>query len=62
MKSADETQIVLTQIVVEREGKKKIKKVPVETPIPYEQIEKAVVKLSLLMPSFIIYHSSFIIK
>ena len=44
MKSADETQIVLTQIVVERDGKKKIKK-EVETPIPYDQIEKAVVKL-----------------
>ncbi len=44
LKSADETQIVLTQIVVERDGKKKIKK-EVETPIPYEQIEKAVVKL-----------------
>jgi len=44
MKSADETQIVLTQIVVERDGKKKIKK-EVETFIPYDQIEKAVVKL-----------------
>jgi ribosome maturation factor RimP len=44
LKSADETQIVLTQIVVERDGKKKIKK-EVETPIPYDLIEKAVVKL-----------------
>ena len=44
MKSADEHQIVLTQIVVERDGKKKIKK-EVETIIPYDQIEKAVVKL-----------------
>jgi len=44
MKSADETQIVLTQIVVERDGKKKIKN-EVETIIPYDQIEKAVVKL-----------------
>lgn len=44
LKSADETQIILTQIVVERDGKKKIKK-EVETPIPYIQIEKAVVKL-----------------
>ena len=44
LKSADETQIVLTHIEVERDGKKKLKK-EVETPIPYEQIEKAVVKL-----------------
>lgn len=44
LKSADENQIILTQIVVERDGKKKIKK-EVETPIPYAQIEKAVVKL-----------------
>jgi ribosome maturation factor RimP len=44
MKSADETQIILTQIVVEKDGKKRIKK-EVETPILYEQIEKAVVKL-----------------
>lgn len=45
LKSADETQIVLTQTVVEREGKKKIVK-EVETVIPYGQIEKAVVKLA----------------
>ncbi len=44
LKSADENQIVLTQIVVERDGKKKIKQ-EVETPILYDQIEKAVVKL-----------------
>ncbi|MFN0215931.1 MAG: ribosome maturation factor RimP [Saprospiraceae bacterium] len=44
LKSADEAQIVLTQIVVERDGKKKIKK-EVETIIPYDQIEKATVKL-----------------
>jgi ribosome maturation factor RimP len=44
LKSADENQIILTQIVVERDGKKKIKK-EVETPIPYSQIEKAIVKL-----------------
>lgn len=44
LKSADEHQIVLTQIVVERDGKKKIK-TEVETSIPYDQIEKAVVKL-----------------
>ena len=44
LKSADEAEIVLTQIVVERDGKKKIKK-EVETHIPYAQIEKAIVKL-----------------
>lgn len=44
MKSADENQIILTQIVVEKVGNKKIKK-EVETPIAYDQIEKAVVKL-----------------
>jgi len=44
LKSADETQIVLTHIEVERDGKKKIKK-EVETPIRYEEIEKAIVKL-----------------
>jgi len=44
LKSADEAEIVLTQIVVERDGKKKIKK-EVETHIPYDQIEKAIVKL-----------------
>ncbi|MFN0034141.1 MAG: ribosome maturation factor [Saprospiraceae bacterium] len=44
LKSADETQIILTQTVVEREGKKKFQK-EVETAIPYDQIEKAVVKL-----------------
>lgn len=45
LKAADEHQIVLTQTVVERDGKKKIKK-EIETPIPYDQIEKAVVKLA----------------
>jgi ribosome maturation factor RimP len=44
LKSADEAQIILTEIVVERDGKKKLKK-EVETAIPYDQIEKAVVKL-----------------
>jgi ribosome maturation factor RimP len=42
--SADETQIVLTETVVEKEGKKKIKK-EIQTPIPYDQIEKAIVTL-----------------
>jgi ribosome maturation factor RimP len=45
LKSADEQQIILTQTVVEKDGKKKIKK-EVETPIPYDQIEKALVKLA----------------
>lgn len=44
LKTADETQIVLTHIEVTRDGKKKIK-TEVETPIPYGDIEKAVVKL-----------------
>lgn len=45
LKSADEQQIILTQTVVEKEGKKKIKK-EVETAIPYDRIEKAVVRLA----------------
>jgi ribosome maturation factor RimP len=45
LKSADDAQIILTQTVVERDGKKKIKK-EVETAIPYAHIEKAVVKLA----------------
>lgn len=44
LKSADDAQIVLTQTVVEKDGKKKIKK-EVETTLPYDQIEKAIVKL-----------------
>lgn len=44
LKTADETHIVLTHIEVTRDGKKKIK-TEVETPIPYEEIDKAVVKL-----------------
>ncbi len=42
--AADETQIVLSYEVVEMDGKKK-KKVPVETPVALENIEKALVKL-----------------
>jgi ribosome maturation factor RimP len=45
IKSADEQQVVLANTVIEREGKKK-KTLLVETPIPYEQIEKAVIKLA----------------
>ena len=44
IKSSDDHQVVLTNTIIEREGKKK-KEVVVETPIPYEQIEKAVIKL-----------------
>ncbi|MDX1912749.1 MAG: ribosome maturation factor [Saprospiraceae bacterium] len=44
LKSTDDMQIVLTQTVVEKDGKKKIKK-EVETTLPYDQIEKAIVKL-----------------
>lgn len=43
--AADETRIVLSQEVVELDGKKK-KKVQVETPIALENIEKAMVKLA----------------
>jgi ribosome maturation factor RimP len=42
--SVNDQHIVLTNEVVEKEGKKKIKKT-VETPIPFDQIEKAVVKI-----------------
>ncbi len=42
--AADELQVTLANTVVEREGKKK-KEVTVETPIPYDQIEKAVIQL-----------------
>jgi len=44
LKSADESQIVLTQTLIERDGNKKIKR-EIEIAIPYDQIEKAVVKL-----------------
>jgi ribosome maturation factor RimP len=42
--AAEESHITLKQTVIEREGKKK-KEVEVETAIPFEKIEKAVVKL-----------------
>jgi ribosome maturation factor RimP len=41
---ADETKIVLTKEVVEKDGKKKIKK-QVEIEIPYTNIHKAIVQL-----------------
>jgi len=44
IKESDELQVVLVNTVIEREGKKK-KEVIVETPIPYDQIQKAVIKL-----------------
>jgi ribosome maturation factor RimP len=44
LKSADDTKIVLTNEVVEKDGKKKIKK-QVDTEISYDQIKKAVVQL-----------------
>lgn len=43
LKSADENQIVLDQILIEKDGKKKTE-VPVETAIPFANIEKTVVK------------------
>ena len=45
LKTADETQVVLFQKVIEKEGNKK-KEVEVETAIPFEQIEKTIVKLA----------------
>ncbi len=45
MTAADDTKIVLTSEIVEKEGKKKVKK-EVITEIPYENIHKAVVKLA----------------
>lgn len=44
LSAADEQQIVLTQTVIEREGKKK-KEVVLETVIPYADIAKAIVKI-----------------
>ena len=43
LKSVDDVQIVLAHKVIEMDGKKK-KEVPVETAIPFANIEKAVVK------------------
>jgi ribosome maturation factor RimP len=44
LKAADDQQITLWEEVVEKEGKKKIKR-EVETLIPYDQIQKALVKI-----------------
>jgi ribosome maturation factor RimP len=44
LKSADENQVVLEQTVVEKIEKKKQER-QVETPIPFEQINKAIVKI-----------------
>lgn len=46
LKAVEETQIVLSQTVTERDEKKKKKVIEVETVIPFEQIEKAIVKLA----------------
>ncbi len=43
LKAADETQVIVSQKVIEREGKKK-KEVEIETAIPFEQLEKTIVK------------------
>ena len=45
LRAADDNRIVLAQKVLEKEGNKK-KEVVVETPIPFDQIEKTVVKIS----------------
>lgn len=45
LKAVEETHIVLSSTVIEREGKKK-KQVEIETVIPFEEIEKAIVKLA----------------
>jgi ribosome maturation factor RimP len=44
LKSADEQQVILEDTVIEKIEKKKVE-VLVETPIPFDQIEKAVVKI-----------------
>jgi ribosome maturation factor RimP len=45
LSEVQEDQVILTETVVEKEGKKKIKK-QVLTPIPFDQIKKAIVKIS----------------
>jgi ribosome maturation factor RimP len=45
IQSADEHQVVLVNTIIERDEKKKKTTVVVETPIAYDQIEKAVIKL-----------------
>ncbi|MEZ4892788.1 MAG: ribosome maturation factor [Saprospiraceae bacterium] len=44
IQDADGNRVLLVNTIIEREGKKK-KEVVVETPISYDQIEKAVIKL-----------------
>ncbi len=44
LKAADETQVVLLQKIKEPDGKKK-KEVEVETAIPFDRIEKSVIKI-----------------
>jgi ribosome maturation factor RimP len=43
LKGADETQVIIEQTVIEKEGKKK-KEVLVDRAIPFDQIERTVVK------------------
>lgn len=43
LKAADDQQITLLETIVEKEGKKK-KQIDVETLIPFDQIEKTIVK------------------
>jgi ribosome maturation factor RimP len=45
LKTAEEHQITIEQTVIEKDGKKK-KEVKVDTILPFEQIEKTVVKLA----------------
>jgi ribosome maturation factor RimP len=42
--SADESGMVLEQQVIEKDGKKKVT-VTIQTPVPFDQIEKTVVKI-----------------
>lgn len=45
LKSADDSQMILTQTITEKEGNKK-KEIQIETPVPYNKIEKTIVKIS----------------
>ena len=45
LQSADDQQIILTATVIEKIEKKKVERI-IETPIAYENIEKAIVKLA----------------
>lgn len=46
LKTVTDTHIVLSYTVIERDEKKKKKEVEMEAIIPYEQIEKALIKIS----------------